>query len=133
MILRPHHLLCTQAYEGKGYSTDFIKNMDKNIEILRNKKGFKVKIKCTLDNLCIACPHNKGEVCDTEFKVKNMDKKVLRYFNLNEDIYEYSKLINIIRNEINKDILKDICGECEWYEYGVCQRIILNNKEKEKI
>ncbi len=40
MILRPHHLLCTQSYEGRGYSAEFIKNMDKNIEILKNKTRY---------------------------------------------------------------------------------------------
>lgn len=25
--IRPHHLMCMQAYIGKGYSKDFIENM----------------------------------------------------------------------------------------------------------
>ena len=29
MKLRPHHLMCTQSYAGKGYDEDFVKVMDK--------------------------------------------------------------------------------------------------------
>lgn len=125
MILRPHHLLCTQSYEGKGYSKEFIDNMNKNIELLRYKKGFKVKIQSVLDDLCTSCPHNKGQVCDTENMVKTMDEKVLKYFNLKEKIYVYKDVINLIQEKITKEILDDICGECEWYKYSMCQRIIL--------
>jgi hypothetical protein len=28
-VLRPHHGLCFQFYEGKGYSPDFIDHMEK--------------------------------------------------------------------------------------------------------
>lgn len=127
MILRPHHLLCTQAYEGKGYNEEFIENMNKNIELLRYKKGFKVKIESTLDELCIGCPNNKGEVCDTENKVITMDKKILKYFNLKEEIYIYKELIDIIQSKITGEILEDICKECEWYKYKMCERAILKN------
>lgn len=125
MILRPHHLLCTQSYEGRGYSAEFIKNMDKNIEILKNKQGFKIKIECGLDDLCVACPHNKGQACSSEVKVKNMDEKVLKYFNLKEEFYVYKDVINLVQRKITSDILADICKECEWYEYGMCKKIIL--------
>lgn len=125
MILRPHHLLCTQAYEGKGYSEEFINNMNKNIELLRHKEGFKVKIESVLDDLCIACPNNKGKVCGTEIKVKTMDEKVLKYFDLKKNTYVYKDVINLIQKKITRNILEDICGECQWYKYGMCQRIIL--------
>ncbi|MDO4534606.1 MAG: DUF1284 domain-containing protein [Clostridium perfringens] len=125
MILRPHHLLCTQSYEGKGYSKEFIDNMNKNIEFLRREKGFKVKIQSVLDNLCISCPNNQGKVCSTENKVKTMDEKVLKYFDLKEDIYVYKEVINLIQKEITKEILEDICGQCQWYKYGMCKKIIL--------
>lgn len=125
MILRPHHLLCTQSYEGKGYSKDFVDNMNKNIELLRYKKGFKIKIQSAIDDLCTSCPNNKEGICSTEDKVKAMDEKVLKYFNLNEGIYVYKDIINLIQQEITKEILEDICGKCEWYKYGMCERIIL--------
>ena len=27
IVLRPHHLLCTQGYSGKGYDNDFVAHM----------------------------------------------------------------------------------------------------------
>lgn len=129
MKIRPHHLLCTQAYEGNGYNKEFIDNMDKNIKILRECKSYKVEIKSALDNLCIGCPHNNKDVCSTQEKVMNMDKKVLEYFDIKEGIYEYKMLIDKIQRKINKDIFTDICSECEWYEYGICEKLILKNKK----
>lgn len=128
MILRPHHLLCTQSYEGKGYSEEFIDNMNKHIELLRYKKGFKVKIQSILDNLCTSCPNNKEQVCSTENKVNTMDEKVLRYFNLKEETYVYKDVINLIQKKITREIFQDICGECEWYKYDMCERIILKGR-----
>ena len=125
MILRPHHLLCTQSYEGKGYSKEFIDNMNKSIELLRYKKGFKVKIQSVLDDLCTSCPNNEGKICSTENKVRTMDEKVLKYFGLGEDTYVYEDVINLIQEKITVEILEDICGKCEWYKYGMCQRLIL--------
>lgn len=34
ITLRPHHLLCTQAYSGKGYDEAFVRNMDRVTESL---------------------------------------------------------------------------------------------------
>ncbi len=125
MILRPHHLLCTQSYEGKGYNKEFIDNMNKKIEILRYKKGFKIKIESVLDDLCHSCPNKEGQVCNTETKVRTMDKKVLKYFDLKEGTYVYKDVIGLIQKKITKEILEDICGQCQWYKYNMCQKVLL--------
>ncbi|MGL5616813.1 MAG: DUF1284 domain-containing protein [Sarcina sp.] len=125
MILRPHHLLCTQAYIGKGYSKEFIENMDKWTKILREEKGYIIKLEKTLDNLCNYCPSSKGDRCESEDKVMAMDEKVLNYFNLKEDFYCYSEVVKKIKREINKEIFDDICKDCQWYEYDICEKLIL--------
>ena len=43
MVMRPHHLLCTQGYSGKGYSQEFVRNMDHWVKRLRNREGFRVR------------------------------------------------------------------------------------------
>ena len=56
MVMRPHHLLCTQGYSGKGYSPEFVRNMDSWVEKLRNREGFRVRITFSTDSLCSCCP-----------------------------------------------------------------------------
>lgn len=124
MKLRPHHLLCTKAYEGKGYNKEFVENMNAKIELLKNE-DIKVKIEIDLDDLCSACPYNKGDECETDVKVKRMDKKVLKNFNLECKEYLYRDLVQKIESKMTKDILDDICRECGWYEYGICQKHLL--------
>lgn len=124
MKLRPHHLLCIKAYEGKGYDKTFVENMNKKIELLK-KENIKVNIEICLDDLCSACPYNKGEKCETDEKVRRIDEKVLKNFNLECKQYLYKDLSKKIENKMTKEVLKDICNECEWYEYGICQKHLL--------
>ena len=56
MVMRPHHLLCTQGYSGKGYSQEFVRNMDHWVKRLRNREGFRVRITFSTDSLCSCCP-----------------------------------------------------------------------------
>ena len=68
--LRPHHLLCTQSYEGMGYSHDFIENMNKITDILRSMPDTKIQLVFTTDSLCALCPHMRGEdLCDSQDNV----------------------------------------------------------------
>ena len=36
--LRPHHLLCTQGYSGKGYSEEFVEHMNEVVAMLRREE-----------------------------------------------------------------------------------------------
>ena len=75
--LRPHHLLCTQGYSGKGYSDAFVSNMDALVERLRNNQDEKVEIVFTTDNLCENCPSKiSNGVCESDDKVLRFDYSV---------------------------------------------------------
>ena len=39
IVLRPHHLLCTQGYSGKGYDNDFVAHMTDVVHQLRDVPG----------------------------------------------------------------------------------------------
>jgi len=56
MRLRPHHLLCTQGYSGKGYSDDFVQNMTAITNRLRNEAGIVINIVFSTDDICAKCP-----------------------------------------------------------------------------
>ena len=121
LILRPHHLLCTQSYEGRGYSPQFVENMDKITDVLRKPTPTRICLKRDTDSLCEKCPTKRGEnQCRGQDHVKKIDEKVLQYFHLEEKEYEYQSLIGKIREEMKEEILEDICGECSWYQNDGC-------------
>lgn len=124
--IRPHHFLCMKAFVGKGYSKEFVENMRRTIEILKNDKNQTIKIIYGLDNLCSKCPNNTDEkLCSTNEKVMTMDKKVMDYFNIDCGEYKYDEIMDLIYNNINEEILHDICANCNWYNKTNCKDLIL--------
>ena len=124
--IRPHHFLCMKAFVGKGYSKEFVENMRTTIDILKNDKNQTIKIIYGVDNLCSKCPNNTDEkLCSTNEKVMIMDKKVMDYFNIDCGEYKYDEIMDLIYNNINEEILQDICGNCNWYNQTNCKDLIL--------
>lgn len=118
IYLRPHHLLCTQTFIGKGYSEDFVENMKRITNILRTKKSQEIELTFSCDSLCAFCPNriqNKSEFCCTDnAKVLIYDKNVIQAFHLEEKTYVYSNLIKKINAAMTPELLDHICGDCSW-------------------
>ncbi len=131
--LRPHHLLCTQGYSGKGYSEGFVSNMDIVTRRLRNNPDEKVLIIFSTDSLCSDCPSKVTEgVCKTDEKVQHFDKGVVEALGLKEGIYSYQELIikldEYLLSGKEDERLKAICGNCEWYPVSACWKNIRDKK-----
>ena len=125
--LRPHHLLCTQGYSGKGYSEEFVENMNQITRELRSGRPVKIQLVFFTDDLCTCCPHKLDEdVCDTNEKVKRFDRKMIEYFHLEEKEYIYQEIVEKIRREITPEILAEICEGCGWYPVSACREKILH-------
>jgi hypothetical protein len=123
MKLRPHHLLCTQGYSGKGYSTDFVENMTAITTHLRGNASATVEITFCADDICKKCPRFiEGYFCAN---AKLMDKKVADYFGIEEKTYVYQEIIREINGKMTSAIMDDICGKCEWYPVSSCRKRIL--------
>ncbi len=116
--IRPHHLLCLQSFEGKGYDEAFTLNMSKIVKQLKSCP--KVELVSSLDDVCSCCPLQIENKCLTEQKVQEMDFKVLQYFNLQYRVYNYCDLVQIVQKELTKTVFDDICQTCEWYEQVDC-------------
>lgn len=58
MELRPHHLLCTRAFKGFGYSPEFVRNMYHVISDI--KTSGKVTLVKGCDSICAKCPKRCG-------------------------------------------------------------------------
>ena len=122
--LRPHHLLCTQGYRGKGYSKEFVENMTKIVRSIKNEK-VQVQLIFSEDDICSKCPNlSENNICKSN-TVNMIDNKVIKYFELEEKVYEYESLIRYIKSHITNEIMDDICGNCEWYSISKCKKAML--------
>ena len=78
--IRPHHGMCLYFFEGKGYSEGFTKHMAEVKEWLLGKNGpASLQLVGATDEICSACPHNKGGSCESAEKVDRYDAGVLKY------------------------------------------------------
>jgi hypothetical protein len=126
MKLRPHHLLCTQGFSGKGYNDGFIENMTVITNRLRNESNTPIEIVFSADDICAECPKMLGDdLCEENTKVNNLDKKVVNYFKIEEKGYIYQNIIQEINSKMTASIMDDICGECNWYSMSACRKNIL--------
>ncbi|MCL2438043.1 MAG: DUF1284 domain-containing protein [Coriobacteriia bacterium] len=124
--LRPHHLLCTQGYEGKGYNQEFVRNMTVIVSRLRNEDSTPIKLVFTTDSICDKCPKKVAAgICEKDLKVKMMDKKVMDCFNLEEDNYSYQEVIKKINKGMTAAMLDDICNDCSWFLESACRQNII--------
>lgn len=130
MRLRPHHLLCTQSYSGKGYDEAFVENMNQLVEKLRAEKSTPVQIVFSTDDLCTKCPNMLGaDLCRDNEKVKAYDEAVIRHFHIEEKTYVYQDITRKIRDGMTPEILEDICGNCCWYPISACRRVLTGRQD----
>ena len=123
MKLRPHHLLCTQGYSGKGYNSDFVQNMTAITTYLRNDANAIVEIVFSTDDICKKCPRMlDANLCESNDKVKRFDKKVVEYFGIEEKCYIYQDIVREINAKMTSSIMEDICSDCEWYPISNCRK-----------
>lgn len=124
--LRPHHLLCTLGYEGKGYDDAFVAHMDTITDRMRKGARLKVEIVNTTDDICAKCPNKLGEdLCEKNEEIKSHDKRVFEALGLCQAIYDYESLKRLLREKVTSDSLYNLCGECMWLPLTNCRRLII--------
>ena len=109
--------MCLAFYQGVGYSSDFSENMWKMKRLLEQNPT--VRLIAGTDDICAACPNNRGGVCEDQEKVIQYDTQVLRRCGLEPGtelpFLEFSRLVR------EKILLcggrEQICGDCEWTEF----------------
>lgn len=112
--IRPHHGLCLSFFEGRGYSSEFVKHMTQiKAEVSKNPT---VLLHSRTDEICSACPHNKNGACESEEKVQRYDKEVLRLCSLDQKAEIEWKLFEQLLNEniLGAGKREAICGDCQW-------------------
>lgn len=79
--LRGHHLVCLHYFQGKGYSQEFIRNLQELVG--RAQEGEPVEVVAGPDDVCRACLNLRKERCrhknDAEAEIKKLDCRALCY------------------------------------------------------
>ncbi len=124
IVLRPHHLLCTFAYRGKGYSPTFVANFDHYLAQL-HEPGAEITLQQTNDVFCQACPQQASAThCQTEQHIQTLDSAVLATFGLETGlVYRYQDVQDHLLATMTPEKFRHCCQTCSWYEFGICEPI----------
>ncbi|MBI5675499.1 MAG: DUF1284 domain-containing protein [Nitrospirae bacterium] len=114
-LLRGHHLICLNFFNGEGYDEAFIKNLQ---NLLSRMEEEKITIFYGTDDVCINCPYLKENRClyseNSDREIMEMDTKALALLALSHgDKVEWSELKEKIR-KIFSEWFYLYCKECDW-------------------
>ena len=123
---RPHHVLCTIGFEGKGYSPDFVNNYAQiKLALTPNTP---VQIINGLDAVCGPCPNHNGHVCNKENFIQVLDTRHQKALGLTTTTYTWGALVDKVRTHILPSDLTSLCKGCSWLSLDVCARAITKLK-----
>ena len=122
MNVRPHHALCAQFFAGEGYSPEFVEHMARTLEAL-DRGGTPVTLTEGTDAICTDCPNNRKGLCETEEKVRGIDRRALRAMDLKPgDVLPWQSLCVCAKQTvITPGRLRTVCGDCQWIEICIEQ------------
>lgn len=117
--LRPHHALCAQFFEGRGYSEQFVRHMYATLETL--DRGASATLVEDCDAICAGCPNSRDGVCETDEKVRAIDRRAIEMMGVRfGDTLSWRDLSTLAKERIiAAGKLSNICRDCEWI--GVCE------------
>lgn len=120
ICIRPHHGLCLQFFEGKGYSEDFAVHMGHIKDAL--EKGKKIRITAGADDICAKCPNRRGNGCVSDEKVEEYDSRVLKACGLKYgETLSWEELARRVGKKIISGVGREkICPDCQWS--SICKK-----------
>ncbi|MCS7121886.1 MAG: DUF1284 domain-containing protein [Archaeoglobaceae archaeon] len=119
--LRGHHLVCLNFFEGKGYDDRFVENLNRILKKLES--GETIEIVDGIDDVCNACPYNKGFCSykeNFEEKIREMDYEALKLLKVEKTVKwpEIKYKVKLIMKDWKK-----YCDDCDWKEICLNQII----------
>lgn len=125
---RPHHFFCTLGFQGKGYSDGFVKNYAALISNLTD--GTPIRVTGETDDICMPCPHRRDHLCTQQTKIQRLDDRHARALKLKPgDIVTWGEA----KQKLSELSLKDhayMCEGCQWREFGMCAKALLDLKKQ---
>jgi len=114
-VLRGHHLICLQFYNGEGYGAGFIKYLSGMLAAA--EKG-EIEICEGADCICKVCPHLLGDACayyeNAEADIRGMDARALELLGLIPGRAVSWKKVRAKIEKIFKEWHGLYCIDCSW-------------------
>ena len=118
LVLRGHHLLCLQGFQGYGYDEAFVENMSE-INRLRKLENTVISLTDNADDICKACPNLKDGLCENKKQnenIQSMDMQVLSKLDPTKE-YNALNLFKEVEKIFNsKESVSEICSKCMWHK-----------------
>lgn len=119
-MLRGHHLFCLLGYRGMGYSQEYVENMTRLHQSLRDNPKMRIQIVKGPDQLCEKYP-NSGEYHCQADDIYERDAAILEKLGLKiGQILIWEDIESLIRKYIVPSDIQIVCESCSWRSYGVC-------------
>lgn len=116
---KPHHFLCTLAFEGKGYSPAFVSNYFKIIDALKTTP---IVVTFAADSICSPCPNRIDSGCVTQDKIDKLDHAHAEILNLREgDSLSWTEAVGRIKTQMSLELFHRACEPCGWKSLGICE------------
>ncbi|MDR7079253.1 hypothetical protein J2Y03_004311 [Neobacillus niacini] len=119
--LRGHHLFCLLGYRGMGYSEEYVKNMTRLHQTLRENPKTLIQLVNGPDQLCKKYP-NTGTYHCQDMNIFDRDAVILEKMGLTiGQILNWEDIESRIKKFVVPSDIQVICETCSWRSYGVCQ------------
>jgi uncharacterized protein len=124
--LRGHHLFCLLGYKGMGYSQEYVENMTRLHQSLRDNPETWVQLIEGPDQLCEKYP-NSGEYHCQDRHIDKRDRVILEKLGLNiGQILKWKDIEDAIRKNVVPSDIEVVCETCSWRSFGVCEEGVQN-------
>ena len=132
---RAHHFLCTTAFEGKGYSPEFVKNYYQLLERLEATEGEEclIEVVAGTDSICEPCPHRNGKKCRDEPRILYLDAAHANVIGVKvgEQI-SWNEAKKRLGQRMTIEKFNEACRYCGWKALGVCETALRQLRHKYK-
>ena len=119
--LRGHHLFCLLGYRGMGYSKEYVENMTRLHQDLRDNPKTWIQIVKGPDKLCEKYPNSAVYHCHND-NIFERDAAILAILELEVgQILYWEEIESRIRKHVTSSDIKTVCETCSWRSYGVCE------------
>ncbi|MED4204924.1 DUF1284 domain-containing protein [Neobacillus mesonae] len=119
--LRGHHLFCLLGYRGMGYSEEYVENMTRLHQTLREKPETLIQLVKGPDQLCEKYP-NSGTYHCQDLSIYDQDAAILAKMGLKiGQILKWEDIESSIRKLVVPSDIQIFCETCSWRSYGVCE------------
>jgi uncharacterized protein len=132
---RPHHFLCSLAFQGKGYSPEFIAGFAAICERLNQPEGDDIQIEITAhtDTICAPCPHKRGQVCTSQALIEGLDQAHAEILGIKPgEQISWGEAKQRIKTHMNIDKFNQACAPCAWKDLGVCEQALAKLRSEVK-